>query len=423
MIMSRGNAIRIVFSRIGFFSIVMCLFLACGKKPELGFESERLGERVITYQSLGVRVTAVASQKGLVVIDTHRSPYTMKILRQRIEKDFGRNDFAFVVNTHGDWDHSSGNQVFPEAEIIGHEKCPEFMRQYPANSPRMINSLQMFLDGLKRKPKKPAEDDRGGRRADAALWKEIVNDLENNYTVTPPTKTFRDTLVLDLGDLTLKLWYAGRSHTNNSILIAIPEEKIVWTGDLFTSGNGFGFSVNALAEVPMMLSALDHILYQTGAVRHVVPGHGEIFSGDDLIRLKSLLAERWGKCGISSSVVLFLERLIEKYGIDKASRKFDEILSGPDPGLLSAEEEFNTLGQDYLGQGRIKEAVLVFQKSTGILPNSALCWDNLGEAYTRAGDTASAITSYEKSLHLFPRNANAGQMIDWLSRGIKTPNK
>ncbi|HSQ34798.1 MAG TPA: MBL fold metallo-hydrolase, partial [Candidatus Binatia bacterium] len=85
---------------------------------------ERLSERVLMLtedSSMENIVVAVAAKKGIVVIDSTGSPATAAIFRQAIEKEFARNDFKYIINTHSHWDHAWGNQVFPEAMVIGHE--------------------------------------------------------------------------------------------------------------------------------------------------------------------------------------------------------------------------------------------------------------------------------------------------------------
>lgn len=43
----------------------------------------------------------------------------------RLYPEFGRSDFAYVINTHFHFDHLDGNQVFPEAEVVAHELNPQ----------------------------------------------------------------------------------------------------------------------------------------------------------------------------------------------------------------------------------------------------------------------------------------------------------
>ncbi|MFC1726618.1 MBL fold metallo-hydrolase, partial [candidate division KSB1 bacterium] len=72
-------------------------------------------------------VAAVNTEKGIVIIDSGMSPSLSAKYRLIIEKEFGRSDFKYVINTHHDDDHINGNQVFTEAEIIAHQNAAKRM--------------------------------------------------------------------------------------------------------------------------------------------------------------------------------------------------------------------------------------------------------------------------------------------------------
>ncbi len=72
----------------------------------------------------------VDSERWLVVVDTHSTPDLALQLVELCGADRAR-DRLLVVNTHADYDHAWGNQVFggPDASvpapIIGHRHCAE----------------------------------------------------------------------------------------------------------------------------------------------------------------------------------------------------------------------------------------------------------------------------------------------------------
>jgi glyoxylase-like metal-dependent hydrolase (beta-lactamase superfamily II) len=84
---------------------------------EIRVTTERVTDHVLVLRAgtspQGPNVTAVATEKGIVVIDSHMAPSIALKMRRRIEKEFGRDDFAYLINTHHHFDHSNGNQVFP----------------------------------------------------------------------------------------------------------------------------------------------------------------------------------------------------------------------------------------------------------------------------------------------------------------------
>jgi len=83
-------------------------------------------------------VSAVATQKGIVVIDTTDIPKLDQAFRKVIEKEFGRNDFKYLINTHGHGDHTKGNGVYSDCQIIAHESVVEMMKENFNDIPRLI---------------------------------------------------------------------------------------------------------------------------------------------------------------------------------------------------------------------------------------------------------------------------------------------
>jgi glyoxylase-like metal-dependent hydrolase (beta-lactamase superfamily II) len=379
------------------FCLVAFLVVALCGWTQAEVKITKISDRVAEFEYFGVNVAAIAGSKGIVIIDTHRSPAFMAEIKQSIEKVFRRNDFLYVVNTHGDYDHSGGNQLFPDSIIIGHENCPQWIRQKPPNSILSVAILRYYAAEANRK----ADTSIAGRE-EAAEWRKLAEDIETHYVATPPSKTFRDSLTLDLGDLTLQLLYCGNAHTNNDIFIYIPEEQIVFTGDMFTSKSSFGFAVNNMIDVPHILSSMDRILQCPEGIKYIVPGHGDYFSGKEFPALRGLLKEKFQKFEGKQSAARFLETSIRDSGLECALNNYRIMKMPKDGRYYFSGEEFSILGGRFLGEGKIQEAKAVFTLSVEKFPKSALAHGNLAGACLKAGEIELAIKQYKKSLQLFP---------------------
>jgi tetratricopeptide (TPR) repeat protein len=73
----------------------------------------------------------------------------------------------------------------------------------------------------------------------------------------------------------------------------------------------------------------------------------------------------------------------------------------------SAEQDLDHLGHDLMGKKKLDEAILVLKLNAEAYPKSFKTWDNLGDAYMIRGDKDLAIQSFNKSLELNLKNAEA----------------
>ena len=91
---------------------------------------------------------------------------------------------------------------------------------------------------------------------------------------------------------------------------------------------------------------------------------------------------------------------IENYSISesiqrmKQNNKYEE--------LYLKESELNELGYDYLNNGEVNNAILVFELNAERFPDSWNVYDSLAEAFQKMGDKGKAITYYLKALKKLP---------------------
>jgi CubicO group peptidase (beta-lactamase class C family) len=86
-----------------------------------------------------------------------------------------------------------------------------------------------------------------------------------------------------------------------------------------------------------------------------------------------------------------------------------------------SEDLLNELGYDLLAAQRTADAVAVFAANVEDFATSANAHDSLGEALAVQGDTARAITHYERALQLSPGLASAVTALQRLSLSAKRP--
>jgi len=452
-------------------SVFLCLALLtlpifAQSADEIPIRTQKLSEKVfvLTEDSpMENIIVAVASSKGLIVVDSTGSPFTAAIIREMIEKEFGRSDFAYLINTHHHWDHVWGNQVFSEAVIIGHERCLEVMQQNEPNPQQMVSRTEQNLERMKAELDnlEPGSDEAKELQKQMAFQKRIHKGFSEGFVLTPPTLTFNDRLFLDLGDITVKLIYFGRAHSESDILIHIPEEGLLLTGDLFLERGWLPlFSGQRELDVPRWIEALDSVLEDKSQVKYVIPGHRDVWTREKLEIWRDYIVNLWEglvaseEAGLSfeevkskfpldkkfvylkeqghtdaalqrfhernissfwrqlkESAALIIEKAITESGIETAVKKYRELKSQPSGDYFFDEESFNALGYRLLGQGKVKEAIEIFKLNVEAYPESWNVYDSLGEAYMVHGDKDLAVKNYKKSLELNPQNNNAKAML------------
>lgn len=223
----------------------------------------------------------IASEGESLVFD---SLFDLRLTQRMLEEMapiFKDAPVRTLVNSHSNGDHTYGNQLFGDAEILASERCAHEMPNEPPSAAAILPTMGKVISccGL------------GG----AALW-----PLRNMYRVgryftalsapfdfrgidlTLPTKTFNGEYEGMVGRIPYRLIEVGPAHTDGDILLYLPEQKILFGGDiLFIDGTPAAWNPG----VTSWLGVLETI--QNMDVEYVVPGHGPIVDKAGIDDLKS----------------------------------------------------------------------------------------------------------------------------------------
>ncbi len=143
---------------------------------------------------------------------------------------------------------------------------------------------------------------------------------------TPPNVTLSDNLTLHRGDREIQLMFLGKGHTGGDVIVYLPAEKILITGDLLLEGMPFmgdAFPPDWI-ETLERLKALD---FDT-----VVPGHGIPFSDRGRIdRQQALLADLWERTADACAQDLSAEQAAAGIDLTDHSFAYPEIVAAGAP--------------------------------------------------------------------------------------------
>jgi glyoxylase-like metal-dependent hydrolase (beta-lactamase superfamily II) len=380
---------------------------------------ERLTPRVLLVRSGDVypdQIAVLVARRGLVVVDTGISPTLTQRYRAAVEAELGRSDFAYVINTHHHFDHTNGNQVFAGAAIVAHENAPAAMRAFARDVEGFVTARRARYERRAALAKGLAPGSKmAGRLRDLVhMSRHACDDLESRFRLTLPSLTFTDRLTLHLGDLTLRLYHFGKGlHTDNDVVVHVPEEGLVFTGDLLRA-HGTLSAVTGAGELDRWVDTLASVIADPATVQHVVTIHAGVLGPERLVSLHDSLVGIRDAVKTKASAAAELERAVRQGGEGAARQRLGALLGPEGDRFYLLEGELSALGYRLLEESRVDEALAVFRLNAEAFPDSAEAHDALGEACMAAGAHAAARIAFERSLEIDPLDSYAFDMIGLL---------
>jgi glyoxylase-like metal-dependent hydrolase (beta-lactamase superfamily II) len=147
------------------------------------YETKKVADGVYVYRYMGAQSMFVVTSDGVVATDP-MNPAAAAIYVQEIRK-VTPAPIRYVIYSHHHFDHIAGGAPFKEAgaTFIAHRRA------------------KMTLERLK------------------------------NAAVVIPDLVLDDKSVLNVGGTRLELHHVGRNHTDNSIVVLLPKEKVLFAVD------------------------------------------------------------------------------------------------------------------------------------------------------------------------------------------------
>lgn len=167
----------------------------------------------------------VCGDQYSLIIDSGNSTQHAKDFLQEIEK-LDVPPIKYVVITHAHWDHFLGMNEF-DATVIVNSQTNEIIKEWQ-NYSYDDSSLQKYMNS---------------NQMSAMCMKIIQADIPNrdNFKLNSPDLIFENTLTIDLGNKVCVLERIQSTHSDDSTIIYIPDEKVVFLGDC-----AYGTTTNSL---------------------------------------------------------------------------------------------------------------------------------------------------------------------------------
>ncbi len=211
------------------------------------------GVYVRRYTFYDQNITAIRGDDGFLIVDTRLTHRQADEILADL-KELTPLPVRAVVNTHGHSDHAFGNSRFRPAPIWGHTRA----------------ATMVSATGERQ------------RAATAAAMPECAAELAE-VVLDPPDQLFdtATTVPFDAGGRLVELRYLGRGHTDNDVVVVIPDADVLLAGDLLENDATPYFGDGYPMEWPATVEALVELV--TGAV---VPGHGSV--GDKALAVREM---------------------------------------------------------------------------------------------------------------------------------------
>jgi glyoxylase-like metal-dependent hydrolase (beta-lactamase superfamily II) len=263
------------------------------------FEVQKLAEgiyAVIRRDPPGLMVDAnnvfIINDDDVIVVDSNGAPAITKEVLAALRK-LTDKPVKYVINTHYHDDHIRGNQVyreaFPNVEFIGHAFSRDYLPNQGAvnrkgfleGAPRFANDIR----GLIEKNKSLlggdiTEEERASLNTDLKLLDLVLSEGASAQTILP-TITVEDRLTLHRGNRIIEIRHLGRGHTAADLVIHLPKENIVITGDLVVWP--VPLVGNPQSYIADWASTLDKVRALRPSI--IVPGHGPVMRDDSYVKL------------------------------------------------------------------------------------------------------------------------------------------
>lgn len=166
---------------------------------------EQLAEGVYAFTAQGdPNVGCIVGADAILAIEARATPFMARqwidVIRERV------SDLVFgdLVLTHYHAVRTLGASAFDASRIIAH-----------ANTAALI-------------------EERGAQDWASEQWRmpRLFAGADTVPGLTRPTHTFDDAMTIDLGNRQVELRYLGRGHTSGDLVVWLPEERVLFAGDL-----------------------------------------------------------------------------------------------------------------------------------------------------------------------------------------------
>ncbi|MBK7598840.1 MAG: MBL fold metallo-hydrolase [Acidobacteria bacterium] len=234
----------------------------------------------------------IINDNDVVVVDTNGAPAITREVLAELKK-LTNKPVRYVINTHWHDDHIRGNDVyreaFPGVEFIAHAAMRDYMPgQGEINRRNFLEGAPRFLEDLKRAVANGKSltgsditpEERASHQSDIRLVELVLSEGSKAPAILP-TISITERLTLHRGKRIIDIRYLGSGHTAGDLVIHLPNEGILITGDLVVWP--VPLVGNPQSRIGDWASTIEKLLALRPTI--IVPGHGPVMRDDSYLIL------------------------------------------------------------------------------------------------------------------------------------------
>ncbi len=327
--------------------LVLCTATASAQTRDPGARIERVADGV--YAIIHENATeewphgntgVIVGDGGVLVVDAAYLPSRAKADIALI-RSVTDAPVRWLVMSHWHFDHNNGNSAyrdaFPGLTIVSERDTRGWIELNNTWWARMAtapgSTKRTALEKLEAQLHSGA--DSTGRRLSAAERKALEENVRRRrgelaelatLEVVPPNLTFDRELTLWLGRRRVELRSQGRANSPNDVTIYLPEERVLFTGDILVHDPlpyvGMSWPV-PWVEVLRRVEAMP--------VAALVPGHGPVMKDHGYTRqVRELMEAATWRVDSLARTGLTLDQIQERIRLDDVRRSFAPWAGAPE---------------------------------------------------------------------------------------------
>ena len=221
---------------------------------------------------MGGNTLLIVAEGKALLIDTKFSYLGAALLHDvanQIQADITKDRIDLtLINTHHHGDHTGGNAIV--LPIAGASYAH-------ANAlPRIRAQHESYVQTAKNGPAQLARSNASEQIQSFARAAADACEIWTDKTAVPKIAINGSGHTLSVGKIVVRTHHFGAGHTDNDLVIHLPEENIVHTGDLVFNGRHPYFDPSANATARGWINSLRETRKLCNSETTVIPGHGKI---------------------------------------------------------------------------------------------------------------------------------------------------